>query len=121
MSESGGFSSDPFKDIVDKAVHDRHGFAGNTSVGMDLLQDLVDVNSITLLPPLLLLLISFGDIFLGLTGLLCSLSCGFGSHSKQFYDTTSKSSYEYVKKVCLKLPEYSSGQIFVVLRQSFFI
>ena len=50
---------------------------------MDLLQNLVDVDSVALLPALLFLLVSLGDIFLGLTGLLCCLSCGFGCHDDE--------------------------------------
>lgn len=80
MSESGSFSCNSFKDIIDKAVHDGHGFAGDTGIGMDLLQNLVDVDSVTLLPPLLLFLVSLGDVLLGLTGLLCCLSSSFWCH-----------------------------------------
>ena len=38
------------EDVVHEAVHDGHGTAGDTGIGMDLLQDLVDVNAVTLLP-----------------------------------------------------------------------
>ena len=36
------------EDIVDERIHDAHSLAGDTSVGMDLLQDLVDVDGVTL-------------------------------------------------------------------------
>ena len=39
----GGFQGDFLEDIVDERVHDVHGLLGDTSIGMDLLQDLVDV------------------------------------------------------------------------------
>ena len=42
-SESGCLFSDTFKDVIDKAVHDGHGLVGDTSVRVDLLEDLVDV------------------------------------------------------------------------------
>ena len=48
---------------------------------MDLLEDLVDVDGVRLLPPLvLLLLVSLGDGLLGLARLLGGLSRGFGRH-----------------------------------------
>lgn len=75
VGQTGSLGSDPLKDIVDKGVHDAHGLGGDASVGVDLLQDLVDVDGIRLLPPLLaLLLITLGDGLLGLAGLLGSLS-----------------------------------------------
>ena len=41
--ELGGFKSDLIEDIVDEGVQDIHGLLGNTSIGVDLLEDLVDV------------------------------------------------------------------------------
>ena len=46
MGESGSFGSDALEDVVDERVHDAHGFAGDTSVRVNLLQHLVDVDSI---------------------------------------------------------------------------
>ena len=81
VGQAGGLGGDPLKDVVDKGVHDGHGLGGDTSVGVDLLQDLVDVDGIGLLPPLLsLLLVSLGDGLLGLARLLGSLSGGLGGH-----------------------------------------
>ena len=80
VGQSGSLSSDTFEDIVDEGVHDAHGLGGDTSVGVDLLQHLVDVDSIGLLAGALLLLVSLGDVLLGLTGLLGSLSGNFGGH-----------------------------------------
>ena len=75
------FGSDSLKDIVDEGVHDRHGFAGNTSVGVNLLQDFVDVNSEGFLPALLPLLFVTGtDSLLGFTGLLDGFSRCLGRH-----------------------------------------
>ena len=44
VGQAGSFSSNTFKDIVDKGVHDAHGLGGDTGVGVHLLQDLVDVD-----------------------------------------------------------------------------
>ena len=41
-------SGNAFEDIVDEGVHDGHTLLGDTSVGVDLLQDLVDVRGVTL-------------------------------------------------------------------------
>lgn len=78
------FGSDSLKDIVDEGVHDRHGFAGNASVGVNLLQDFVDVNSEGLLPALLPLLFVTGtDSLLGFTGLLDGFTRCLGRHDAQ--------------------------------------
>ena len=80
VGQAGSFSSDTFEDIVDEGVHDAHGLGGDTSVGVDLLQHLVDVDSVGFLPFAVLLLVSLGDVLLGLAGLLGSLSGGLGGH-----------------------------------------
>ena len=81
VGQAGSFSSDTFEDIVDKGVHDGHGLAGDTGVGVHLLQHLVDVDGVGLLASqLLLLLVALGDGLLGLAGLLGSLSRNFGGH-----------------------------------------
>ena len=43
VNQAGSLASDTHEDIVDEGVHDAHGLAGDASVGMDLLHDLVDV------------------------------------------------------------------------------
>ena len=40
VSQLGGLSSDPLKQIIDKRVHDGHGLGGHASVRMHLLQHL---------------------------------------------------------------------------------
>ena len=57
MSQTRGLAGDPSKYIVDEAVHDRHGFAGNACIWVNLLQHFVHVDGITLPPPPLPLLI----------------------------------------------------------------
>ena len=42
--ESGGFSGDSLEDIVDEGVHDAHGLLGDSDLGVDLLEDSVDVD-----------------------------------------------------------------------------
>ena len=39
-------TGDTLKDIIDERVHDGHTLLGDTSVGVDLLQDTVDVSSV---------------------------------------------------------------------------
>ena len=80
VGELASLSSDTLEEIVDERVHDAHGLRGNTSVGVNLLEDLVDVDGIRLLPlSLLLLLVSLGD-GLSLSRLGGSLSRGLGWH-----------------------------------------
>jgi hypothetical protein len=82
VGKTGRLSSDALENVVDEAVHDRHGFGGDASVGVDLLQHFVDVNGVALLPLALLLLVALGDVFLGLAGLLRSFSANLGRHSE---------------------------------------
>ena len=81
VGQTASLGSDPLKDVVDKGVHDGHGLAGDTSVGVHLLQHLVDVDGVGLLASqLLLLLVALGDGLLGLAGLLGSLSGNLRGH-----------------------------------------
>jgi len=82
VGKTRGLSSNALENVVDEAVHDRHGFGGDASVGMDLLQHFVDVNGVALLPLALLLLVSLGDVLLGLAGLLRCFSANLGGHSE---------------------------------------
>ena len=81
VGQTGSLSSDSLKEIIDKAVHDAHGLGGDTSVRVDLLQHLVDVDGIGFLPSqLLLLLITLGDSLGSLARLLSSLSRDLWGH-----------------------------------------
>ena len=82
VGKTGRLSSDALENVVDEAVHDGHGFGGDASVGVDLLQHFVDVNGVALVPLALLLLVSFGNVLLGLAGLLRSFSANLGGHSE---------------------------------------
>ena len=80
VGKAGGLSGDPLKDVVHEGVHDGHCLGRDTGVRVDLLQHLVDVDAVALLPAALLLLITLGDRFLGLSSLLGCLSGGLGWH-----------------------------------------
>ena len=81
LHEPRRFRCDLLEEIVDERVHDAHGLGGDTSVGVDLLEDLVDVDGVGLLPlVLLLLLVALGDGLGGLAGLLGSFSRDLGRH-----------------------------------------
>ena len=87
VSKTGSLSSDTFEDIVDERVHDAHGLGGDTSIGMDLFQHLVDVDGVGFLPFAVLFLISLGDVLLGLSGLLGGFSRNFGRHVESWLNT----------------------------------
>merc|ERR1719411_1896740 len=81
VSKTGSFGGDTFEDIVDEGVHDAHGLGGHTGIGVDLFQDLVDVDGVRFLTFLsTLLLVARGFLGGGLSGLLGSLSRYFGGH-----------------------------------------
>ena len=42
--ESGGLRGDLLEDVVDERVHDAHGSLGDAGLGVDLLEDSVDVD-----------------------------------------------------------------------------
>ena len=44
VGKTGGLGGDALKEVVHKRVHDGHGFGADASVGVNLLQDLVDVD-----------------------------------------------------------------------------
>ena len=90
VGQAAGFGGNPLKDVVHEGVHDGHGFARDTSVRVDLLQHLVDVDGIALLPPPLSLLVS-GTCGLGLGGgLLGSLCAWLGRHDGDLHCASDK-------------------------------
>jgi len=82
-SESRRFLSELLKDVIDEAVHDPHGLAGDPNVRVNLLEDLENVDFVGLntLCLSLLLLVSGGSILrnllLSLRFLSRSLLCRF--------------------------------------------
>jgi len=76
LGELSGLSGDSLEDVVDEGVHDGHTLLGDSSIWVDLLQDLVDVRRIgfnTLL------------VSLGASGLLWGLS-GFLAWSLSHFE-----------------------------------
>ena len=74
VGQTGGLGSDPLEDIVDEGVHDAHGLGGDTSVGVDLFQHLIDVDGIGLLALMTAFLSVLGDSLGGLSGFLGGFS-----------------------------------------------
>ena len=66
VSKAGRLDGDSLKDVVNEGVHDAHSLTGDAGVGVNLLQDFVDVNGVALLARLSpLLSISTGRLGLG--------------------------------------------------------
>ena len=74
VGETRGLGGDSLKDVIHERVHDRHGLGRDTGIGVDLLQDLVDVNGVRFLSLLLLFLVASGTGGLSLAGLLRSFA-----------------------------------------------
>ncbi|KAG6629253.1 hypothetical protein CIPAW_14G071700 [Carya illinoinensis] len=65
--EPGSLLGELLKDVIDEAVHDPHGLAGDPDIGVNLFKHLEDVDLVglnTLLGPLLLLVRGAGSAFL---------------------------------------------------------
>ena len=70
------FSGNALKDIIDEGVHDGHDLLGDTSIRVDLLEDLVDVGRVALRA--LLATGLAGGSLLGSLGRLLGGSLGHG-------------------------------------------
>ena len=66
LRQAGGLTGDALEDVAHEGVHDTHRLGGNPGVGVDLLQDLVDVDGVALLPPGSPLLAGLGALGRGL-------------------------------------------------------
>lgn len=86
VSETGGLGSDAFEDIVHEAVHDRHSLAADARVGVDLLEDLVDVDGVALPSSPLALLVAGANCFRLAGGLFRSLAGWLRWHDEIFVD-----------------------------------
>jgi hypothetical protein len=76
LGKLSGLSGNALEDVVDEGVHDGHALLGDASVGVDLLQDLVDVRGVRFDP---LGLASLGSGLLGgFCGFLGRSLCHFG-------------------------------------------
>ncbi len=49
LGKAGSFAADSVEDVAHERVHDGHGLGGDSLVGVDLLEDLVDVDAERLL------------------------------------------------------------------------
>ena len=76
--ELSSLTSDTLKDIVDEGVHDGHSLLGDAGVGVDLLEDLVDVRGVALDALLGSLLLVAGGLLGGLGGGLFGGCLGHG-------------------------------------------
>ena len=72
--ELGGLKGEALEDVVDEGVQDGHTSLGDTSVGVDLLQDLVDVRRVGL-SALAALLLAIPSLLGGLGGFLSDGWC----------------------------------------------
>ena len=93
--QTTSLGGDALEGIADEGVHDGHSLGGNTSIRVNLLEHLVDVDTVRLLSGLLLLLSILGDsldslgsllgTLLGLLRLLVSSCCaGLFSSGRDF-------------------------------------
>lgn len=74
VSKTRRLGSDTLEDVVDETIHDRHGLATDASVRVDLLEHLVDVDSVALPSSPLPLLVASSHGFRLAGGLLRSLA-----------------------------------------------
>ena len=77
MGQAGSLGGDALEDVVDERVHDGHGLAGDASVGVNLLQNLVDVDGVGF-PPLALLVSGTEGLRLA-DGFFCSQVGPYGA------------------------------------------
>ena len=81
LRQTARLGGNSLEDVVHERVHDGHGLRGDASVGVDLLQDLVDVDGEGLLAlAVLLLLVGSADGLLGLAGLLDGFTGAWWGH-----------------------------------------
>ena len=131
VSEPGGLGGDALEDVVDEGVHDAHGLAGDAGVGVDLLQDLVDVDGVALLAVLSLLLLARG-LGLGGGGFLLAFGGGdLSRHDDRFFGLRQRNSSEDRRKTeCAErkasgsfIPRrgISSGRIILFLTNHIFV
>ena len=80
VGQTRRLSCNTLKDVVDKAVHDAHGTAGDASVGVHLLQDFVDVDPVALFATSVPLSCAARASPLSHTSFLGAFSTSFWSH-----------------------------------------
>jgi len=84
MSQPRSLSGNTFENVIDETVHDAHSFRTDSCIGMDLLQNLIDVNGIALIPLRFFLLSLFEILFVPsrLSWLLYSTSLAASSEQQ---------------------------------------
>jgi len=80
MGQLASLRCDPLEQVIDERVHDRHRLGRDSSVRVNLLQHLVDVDGIRLGPLLPLLFVPLGDCLGSFATLGCGLSGSLGRH-----------------------------------------
>ena len=101
VSKTRCLGGDALEDVVDERVHDAHGLAGDTGVGVDLLQHFVNVDAVAFPPPLPSLLVP-GTLGLGLAGrLLGSLRCWFRWHYRRSEESV-RMCFSQQQQLCLR-------------------
>jgi len=109
VSEAGGFDGDSLEDVIHERVHDAHRFAGDSSVRVDLLQHLVDVDGVGFLPALLPFLAVSGShlglstsllfSFLGSADLFSGHDSFFSQSKLERYDVQQTGNSFYIKSI----------------------
>ena len=82
VSQTGSLGGDTLEDVAHERVHDAHSLGGDTGVGVNLLQDLVDVDGVALLTGLSALLSFSSGLALDGGLLLAFLGCNFARHDE---------------------------------------
>ena len=72
LGKTLGLVGNTLENVIDKRVHDGHGFGTDSNIGVDLLEDIVDVDSVGFLSLLLAFLVGTTD-FAALAGSLLAL------------------------------------------------
>ena len=89
VGEPARFRGNSFENIVNERIHYGHGLGWNTGVRMNLLENFVYVNAVTLLPLTFPLLIALGNRFLSFASLLRGFTRSFRSHDDDQYERIS--------------------------------
>jgi len=109
VGETGRLGGDALEDVVDEAVHDRHGLAADARVGVDLLEHLVDVDGVRLSSSPLALLVSGADGLRLAGGLLRSFASWLRWHGEKNENDDSRSTAGYIGARATRRPRDRIG------------
>ena len=92
VSQTWSFSGNALEDVVDERVHDAHGLAGNSGIGVYLLENFVHVDAEAFLAtrPALLLAVSLDVLY-------CFLATFWCCYCKMF---SAQQYFTWFKRVC---------------------